>query len=110
MWRRSHPSRRRAQPDAGEPSVNDLAHDTRPSQHGHEHAQTGAATAKDPVCGMTVDPHRTPHRHEHAGRTYYFCSAGCRTRFAADPARYLGETPPAAPAAEDAIYTCPMHP
>ena len=36
------------------------------------------ATAIDPVCGMTVDPHTTPHRAEHHGRTYYFCSAGCR--------------------------------
>ena len=45
--------------------------------------------AIDPVCGMTVDPHKTPHRHTHQGRPYYFCSAGCRTKFAADPAKYL---------------------
>ncbi|WP_084615808.1 heavy metal translocating P-type ATPase [Solimonas flava] len=50
-------------------------------------------TATDPVCGMTVDPARTPHHHEHAGRTYHFCSAGCRDRFAADPARYLQAAP-----------------
>jgi Cu+-exporting ATPase len=62
----------------------------------------------DPVCGMTVDPHTTPHRHQHQGRTYYFCSAGCRGKFAADPARYLGGKQ--APVAGDAIYTCPMHP
>jgi P-type Cu+ transporter len=67
---------------------------------------------RDPVCGMAVDPHKTPHRQQHAGRTYYFCSAGCREKFAAAPAKYLAaaeaEPPPAVPAGT--IYTCPMHP
>ena len=71
-----------------------------------------AEGVRDPVCGMTVDPHRTPHRGQHAGRTYYFCSAGCRDKFAADPAKYLApgtaESPPSVP--EGTIYTCPMHP
>ncbi len=70
------------------------------------------AAVRDPVCGMTVDPHKTSHRAEHAGRTHYFCSAGCRQRFAADPAKYLAsaeaEAPPPVPAGT--IYTCPMHP
>jgi P-type Cu+ transporter len=69
-------------------------------------------SARDPVCGMMVDPQRTPHRHEHHGASYFFCSAGCRAKFAADPAKYLA--PPAAkappPVADGAIYTCPMHP
>jgi len=58
-----------------------------------------AAAVIDPVCGMTVDPHATAHRHLYRGESYYFCSAGCRTRFAADPAKYLGPRPaePAAP-------------
>jgi Cu+-exporting ATPase len=60
---------------------------------------------------MTVDPHTTPHRHTHHGHSYYFCSAGCRTKFAADPAKYLS---PAAretePVPEGTVYTCPMHP
>ncbi|HEX4554387.1 MAG TPA: heavy metal translocating P-type ATPase [Xanthobacteraceae bacterium] len=60
---------------------------------------------------MSVDPATARHRAEHGGETYYFCSAGCRAKFAADPARYLGPTPaPAAPAPAGAIYTCPMHP
>jgi P-type Cu+ transporter len=73
-------------------------------------ASPGAETlVRDPVCGMDVDPHATPHRHELHGRTYHFCSAGCRAKFAADPERYLGGKPaPAAP--EGAVYTCPMHP
>jgi uncharacterized protein len=46
--------------------------------------------ARDPVCGMTVDRFKTPHRSEFAGRTYFFCSAGCKTRFDADPPAYAG--------------------
>ena len=62
---------------------------------------------------MDVDPHTAEHRHEHAGRPYHFCSAGCRTKFLADPARYLD--PASAPqkaesVPEGTIYTCPMHP
>src|SRR5262245_54325779 len=65
----------------------------------------------DPVCGMSVDPHTTPHRHIHRGLTYYFCSAGCRTKFAADAARYVSPAATAAPAVTaGTIYTCPMHP
>jgi Cu+-exporting ATPase len=67
--------------------------------------------AVDPVCGMTVDPHTTPHHATHAGRNYYFCCGGCREKFRTDPARYLGETKAEpTPAPEGAIYTCPMHP
>jgi uncharacterized membrane protein YraQ (UPF0718 family)/YHS domain-containing protein len=47
------------------------------------------AMATDPVCGMTVDPASASQRYEHAGQTYYFCSPGCRSAFAADPGRYL---------------------
>jgi Cu+-exporting ATPase len=58
---------------------------------------------------MSVDPHTAKHRTEHHGHTYYFCSAGCRTKFAADPQKYLGNREPE-PVVEGAIYTCPMHP
>ncbi|MEA2929092.1 MAG: P-type Cu+ transporter [Hyphomicrobiales bacterium] len=58
---------------------------------------------------MAVDPATAKHRHEHQGHAYYFCSAGCRTRFAADPGKYLDKNR-AAPAPEGTIYTCPMHP
>ena len=81
---------------------------TQQAQHGHA---TGPATHAviDPVCGMSVDPHTTPHRHAHHRRPYYFCSAGCRTKFAADPQKYLGARAPEM-VVEGAIYTCPMHP
>ncbi len=67
---------------------------------------------KDPVCGMDVDPAKTSHHAEHAGTEYHFCSAGCRTKFIADPGRYLHAKPKleAAPVAPGTIYTCPMHP
>lgn len=43
---------------------------------------------RDPVCGMAVAVATARHRAEHAGRTYYFCCAGCRDRFLAAPERY----------------------
>ncbi|WP_424140567.1 heavy metal translocating P-type ATPase [Roseomonas chloroacetimidivorans] len=65
----------------------------------------------DPVCGMKVDPATSKHRLEHDGRTFHFCSAGCRTKFQADPDKYLKPEKAVAPAApKGAIYTCPMHP
>jgi heavy metal translocating P-type ATPase len=66
---------------------------------------------------------------EHQGTRYYFCCQGCLGKFRADPERYLTPAPPPlaasaasaatttaaagsqlAPATDDAIYTCPMHP
>lgn len=78
---------------------------------GHGDAAASPGMAKDPVCGMDVDPHTAKFRADHGGRTYYFCAAGCRTKFIADPERYLGKdgTPPA-PVDPGAVYTCPMHP
>ncbi|WP_082167331.1 heavy metal translocating P-type ATPase [Methylobacterium aquaticum] len=92
------------------------AHDH--SHHGHNHQHHGSAAAaanqvKDPVCGMNVDPHTAKHHTEHNSHTFYFCSDGCRTKFTADPARYLDPASAAAkaePVPEGTIYTCPMHP
>jgi Cu+-exporting ATPase len=78
--------------------------------HGHDHdeyVQAGGEApephqVRDPVCGMSVDPHTSLHRATHAGRTQYFCSAGCKTKFEAEPQRYLNPA--------QTIYTCPMHP
>jgi len=79
------------------------------SEHHHHHHDNAAEGVIDPVCGMTVDPHTAKHRADYRGHTYYFCSAGCREKFVADPQKYLGarqaETVP-----EGTIYTCPMHP
>ena len=71
----------------------------------------GDASARDPVCGMTVDPVKTAHHASHDGQEYHFCSARCRTEFVADPAHFLSNgLRPAAPVAAGAIWTCPMHP
>jgi xanthine dehydrogenase accessory factor len=48
-----------------------------------------AATAIDPVCGMTVAADPSSHPLVHDGVTYYFCHVGCRDRFEADPSAYL---------------------
>jgi P-type Cu+ transporter len=90
----------------------------------------------DPVCGMKVDPATARHSHVHDGTTYYFCSGGCRAKFAAAPAKYLAgardvaQVQPASQAAPQthaahaghemhaanatthraAGYVCPMHP
>ncbi|WP_084375404.1 heavy metal translocating P-type ATPase [Brevundimonas vesicularis] len=89
---------------------------THPHNHASGHAccgakaSDGAATVKDPVCGMSVDPTTTAHRASHGGQDYFFCSAGCRTKFIGDPMRYLNPRVEAEPAIPGAIYTCPMHP
>lgn len=76
----------------------------------HHHADQNEHEAKDPVCGMSVDPHTAEHRSQHAGKTWYFCSARCQSKFDEDPGKYLGERQePAKPAAPGAMYTCPMH-
>ncbi|WP_443024766.1 heavy metal translocating P-type ATPase [Sphingomonas sp. MA1305] len=77
---------------------------------GHHHGDA-AATVTDPVCGMTVDPAKTAHHAEHAGHAYHFCSAGCRTKFIANPDAYLSDKPRPEPmATPGAMWTCPMHP
>ncbi|WP_018389650.1 heavy metal translocating P-type ATPase [Ancylobacter sp. FA202] len=78
--------------------------------HAHGHAAPAAHMAKDPVCGMDVDPHTATLKAEHNGLTYYFCAPGCRTKFIANPEKYLGDKAPAEPVPEGTEYTCPMHP
>jgi Cu+-exporting ATPase len=46
-------------------------------------------TAKDPVCGMDIDPATAAGRSEYGGTTYHFCSDSCKQRFDADPAHYV---------------------
>ncbi|MGH7022328.1 MAG: heavy metal translocating P-type ATPase [Caulobacteraceae bacterium] len=80
-------------------------------RHGDLAPANAGATVTDPVCGMKVDPARSVHHAEHADQIYHFCSADCRTKFIAEPDRYL--RPPNHPApgsSPGAAYTCPMHP
>ena len=89
--------------------------------------------ATDPICGMQVDESKAKNTSVFEGRSYYFCSAGCKKKFDADPAGHAGKPAPAiaphdaahhhhahaAPAPASAatagahpaaVYTCPMHP
>jgi Cu+-exporting ATPase len=70
-------------------------HDHHPG-HDHGTAAIGGSdpVVRDPVCGMMVDPHAGKPTAEHAGHTFHFCSAGCRTRFEAEPEKYLTATDP----------------
>lgn len=94
-------------------------------EQAHHHPHSSAtdargAVVKDPVCGMTVDPAATPHHLIHDGQDIAFCSAGCRAKFAADPARYLGQGAAGGDAvvggdrvtaaSAATVWTCPMHP
>jgi P-type Cu+ transporter len=90
-------------------------------------APVSSERAKDPVCGMTpfaaVAKAKGNHT-VHQGKDYYFCCAGCKAKFEAEPEKYLAPEPKpescccghehhAAPPpanAKDALYTCPMHP
>ena len=51
-------------------------------------------TERDPVCGMNVNPATAKHVHEHAGKNYYFCCAGCVEKFKANPQGYLNKPAP----------------
>jgi Cu+-exporting ATPase len=102
----THPRRAEAKPAQGD--------------HAKCHARHGGSArapdddsddaVRDPVCGMRVDP-TSARSFTHGSETFYFCSAGCRAKFAADPEKYL--QPASATAGEaqpGVIWTCPMHP
>ncbi|WP_166268876.1 heavy metal translocating P-type ATPase [Marinobacter caseinilyticus] len=81
--------------------------------HEHEqgHEAHGEHAVTDPVCGMSVDPHGTEYRRQHAGKTWYFCSSRCQSKFDEHPEKYLSEADlQPEPAAPGTVYTCPMHP
>ncbi len=79
--------------------------------------------ARDPICGMSVDPARAKHRFEFEGQTFFFCAPGCLAKFraakevpsaGAAPCCHAGgkhkkQAPPPV-GAKDADFTCPMHP
>ncbi len=84
--------------------------------HGDDQGNHQVQALKDPVCGMDVSTD-SEHQYSHDGTDYYFCSATCHDKFAADPDAYLN--PPIEDEIECAdgscdidtsIYTCPMHP
>jgi Cu+-exporting ATPase len=94
-----------------------MKHEHREHPHGGDNPVGVPGTAIDPVCGMTVKIEGARHTHRHGAGTSYFCSAGCREKFIADPERYLDAAAKARAAEAEAkaqpqgtLYTCPMHP
>ncbi len=76
-------------------------------KHDTHDRRASIGQAQDPVCGMTVDPNASL-RQDHEGKTYFFCSDSCLSKFKVDPGRYAAARPPAADPGRT-IYTCPMH-
>jgi Cu+-exporting ATPase len=88
----------------------------------HAPSVSAGSKVKDPVCGMDVDPASATYKFDHAGRTYYFCSAHCREKFQANPSLYSSQpqTQSGAPmvqigaakpkAADQRTYVCAMCP
>jgi YHS domain-containing protein len=54
----------------------------------HSPSASPRTEARDPVCGMVVDPAEAPSA-TIGGTTYYFCNVECREAFKAEPHRYL---------------------
>ncbi len=77
--------------------------------HGDDHVHQAQLSAlKDPVCGMLVSEDSV-HHVQHLSEDFYFCSAGCRSKFVGNPNQYL--QPEEEPVGDShAWYTCPMHP
>lgn len=75
-----------ANPEAFARNAAAASHDHGPHELGPASADSAATT--DPVCGMSVDPGTAAAQAEHDGTCYWFCSAGCRDAFVADPQRY----------------------
>jgi Cu+-exporting ATPase len=89
-------------------------HDHHDHSHHHSHA-TGSAdavTAKDPVCGMTVNLEAGKPSREHDGETYHFCSQKCHDKFVADPELFISgaHKRQSVTLPKGNKYTCPMHP
>ena len=79
-----------------------------PTRKGSNHEPQ---TVKDPVCGMNVDPAKSPDRANYEGHDYHFCGTKCLTKFVADPAKYVSSRPsPVVGEEPGMIWTCPMHP
>lgn len=103
-----------------------MDHSHKNHNHAHRHSDTGEHSCcsikpqektsqplvKDPVCGMMIDPTTAKGGStQYNGETFYFCNPKCKTKFEAEPSKYLS------PKAEvpqnvdtESIYTCPMHP
>jgi len=58
----------------------------------HSGSISGMKMAKDPVCGMEVNPEKAAATSNYQGTTYYFCAPGCKKAFDENPTKYLGSS------------------
>ena len=80
-------------------------------QHNHNSSEA-SVELRDPVCGMVVSD-TSAHQHQSANKSYFFCSASCKTKFSQNPQHYLQQNEQEAFTTNGdphAWYTCPMHP
>ena len=63
----------------------------------------------DPVCGMEVDPKTAAGKSDYQGKTYYFCSDGCKQQFDKEPERYIEKKAKKAQNAEHPTTSAPIH-
>lgn len=103
-----------------------MDHSHKTHNHNHEHSHSGdhsccsvkpqektnQTLVKDPVCGMMIDPATAKGGStQYKGEKFYFCNPKCKTKFEADPLKYLSpKVAEPSKADSEAIYTCPMHP
>ena len=62
--------------------------ETGPLRYTAEHSLKEVYMEKDVVCGMQVDPAKAAGTSQYNGRTYYFCSKGCKAKFDANPSQF----------------------
>src|ERR1700676_738186 len=74
----------------------------------------GGSVHQDPICSMKVHPDSAAGKSEYKGKSYYFCSPGCKRKFDQNPEQYLNKSLDGAGTNSDSraieSYTCPMHP
>lgn len=103
-----------------------MDHSHKTHNHNHEHSHSGdhsccsvkpqektnQTLVKDPVCGMMIDPATAKGGStQYKGENFYFCNPKCKTKFEAEPLKYLSpKVAEPSKADSEAIYTCPMHP
>jgi len=94
------------------------------NKHNHPHSESHSCCStksesaikstlvKDPVCGMMIDPLSAKGGNtQHNGETFYFCNPKCKTKFEAEPLKYLSpQVERLQKVDSEAVYTCPMHP
>jgi Cu+-exporting ATPase len=76
----------------------------------HHDKSVSPAVTKDLVCGMKVSVESAKGRSEYQGKSFFFCSSKCKTKFDENPEQYLNPINMESNNQKTIEYTCPMHP